>query len=264
MQKEENFHSHDSQLPGSAHVMHKKVTLPITVNLGRRCGCEANQQFSPFISHHSPAPNLSLHFHSLSFLPFFSTFNCSLTFSSEFKQKRLLCLLVLLLSISKFHIRCTYKPLLSTIFLGIHKRQGEGKLAWRQIWQKKKIPLLFPKPRPPTEGKGKPSWGKTAWVSQKMPGGERHEGSCSPRAGAFCTRHAEPSAEIWEPLPYASWAMEGGHATLHTGPSSAPCPSLTDPAQLSAAPEYQTVSYYSYTAVFPTKDINSCTITFSL
>lgn len=133
----------------------------------------------------------------------FSTFNCSLTFSSEFKQKRLLGLLVLLLSISKFHIRCTYKPLLSTIFLGIHKRQGEGKLAWGQIWQKKKIPLLFPKPRPPTEGKGKPSWGKTAWVSQKMPGGERHEGSCSPRAGAFCTRQAEPSAETWEPLLYA-------------------------------------------------------------
>lgn len=72
----------------------------------------------------------------------FSTFNCSLTFSSEFKQKRLLCLLVLLLSISKFHIRCTYKPLLSTIFLGIQKRQGEGKLAWGQIWQKKNSPII--------------------------------------------------------------------------------------------------------------------------
>lgn len=156
--------------------------------------------------------------------------NCSFTFSSEFKQKRLLCLLVLLLSISKFHIRCTYKPLLSTIFLGIHKRQGEGKLAWCQIWQKKKIPLLFPKPRPPTEGKGKPSWGKTAWVSQKMPGGERHEGSCSPRAGAFCTRHAEPSAETWEPLPYASRAT--GRRTCYSlyWAQLSPCPSLIDPS----------------------------------
>lgn len=136
----------------------------------------------------------------------FSTFNCSLTFSSEFKQKRLLCLLILLLSVSKFHIIYTYKPLLSTSFIEIYQRQGEGKLAWGQIWQKKKIPLLFPKPRLPTEGKGKPSWGKTAWVSQKMPGGERHEGSCSPRARAFFTRQAEPSAETWEHLPCASRA----------------------------------------------------------
>lgn len=159
----------------------------------------------------------------------FSTFNRSLTFSSEFKQKRLLFLLILLLSISKFHIIYTYQPLLSTIFIGIYKRQGEGKLAWGQIWQKKKIPLLFPKPRPPTEGKGKPSWGKTAWVSQKMPGGERHEGSCSPRAGAFHTRQAEPSAETWEPLPLAPGPL-GGHAALYTGPSSGPCPSLIDPS----------------------------------
>lgn len=99
---------------------------------------------------------------------------------------------------------CTYKPLLSTIFTGIYK--GQGRMNWPEVKPgRRKILLLFSKLRLPTEGEGKLSWGKTAWVSQKMPG-ERQEGSCSSRAGASSTWQAKLSAETWEHLPCASRA----------------------------------------------------------
>lgn len=160
----------------------------------------------------------------------FSTFNCSLTFSSEFKQKRLLCLLVLLLSISKFHIRCTYKPLLSTIFLGIHKRQGEGKLAWGQIWQKKKFPYYFQSPGLQLREKENPSGAKLPESARKC---QEEKDMRAPAA-----LEQEPSAPGRLNLqlkpeslcPMLPGPLEGGHATLYTGPSSVPCPSLIDPS----------------------------------
>lgn len=68
----------------------------------------------------------------------FSMFNCSLSPLLNSNRKDCFAFLILLLSISKFHIIYTYQPLLNTIFIGIYKWQGEDKLAWGQIWQKKK------------------------------------------------------------------------------------------------------------------------------
>lgn len=107
------------------HVRHKTVTLPVTVNVGRRCGWEANQHSSSRF-HQPPNPNLSS-FPQCFFSPYF--LHLTLIFSPEFKQKRLLCPLILLLTINLI-VTHNCKTLLSTSFKEIYEGQGEDELAW--------------------------------------------------------------------------------------------------------------------------------------
>lgn len=230
MQKEENFHSHDSQLPGSAHVMKRKWHCLLLWIWRGGVGVK-------------PISNSLLSFPIILLLPIylfistvflfflFSTFNCSLTFSSEFKQKRLLCLLILLLSVSKFHIIYTYKPLLSTSFIEIYQRQGEGKLAWGQIWQKKKkFPYYFQSPGFQLREKENPPGAKLPESARKC---QEEKDMRAPAA-----LEQEPSSPgrlnlLLKPesiCPVLPGPLERGHAALYAGPSSVPCPFLIDPS----------------------------------
>lgn len=108
-------------------------------------GVGEKQISNPPLSFHQPPTPIYLYISTMILFSFFSTFNHFLIFSAEFKQKWLLCPLILLLTINLI-VTYNCKTLLSTIFEEISGRASKGRMNWPEIKpgrKKKKPPLIY-------------------------------------------------------------------------------------------------------------------------
>lgn len=95
-------------------------------------GVGEKQISNPPLSFHQPPTPIYLYISTMILFSFFSTFNHSLIFSAEFKQKWLLCPLILLPTINLI-VTYNCKTLLSTIFEEISRRASKGRMNWPEI-----------------------------------------------------------------------------------------------------------------------------------
>lgn len=95
-------------------------------------GVGEKQISNPPLSFHQPPTPIYLYISTMILFSFFSTFNHFLIFSAEFKQKWLLCPLILLLTINLI-VTYNCKTLLSTIFEEISGRASKGRMNWPEI-----------------------------------------------------------------------------------------------------------------------------------